>query len=96
MKAITNFGKSGFSRVMGVKKPAGCGQKVEDKQVEREQMGTLLSRCRPDILLQELWEGEQRDQAVIGEKQEAEAVFFLTYKKLENIEMLLTKKRRKE
>lgn len=36
MKATPDFGKSGFSRVMGVKKPDGCGQEVEDKQVERE------------------------------------------------------------
>lgn len=35
MTAITNFGKSAFRRVRGVKKPEGCGQEVEDKQVER-------------------------------------------------------------
>lgn len=29
MKAITNFGKSSFSRVWGVKKPEGCGKKQE-------------------------------------------------------------------
>lgn len=35
MKAVTNVGKSAFWRVMGVKKPEGCGLEVEDKQVER-------------------------------------------------------------
>lgn len=35
MKATTNFGKSSFSSVMGVKKSDGYGQEVEDKQGER-------------------------------------------------------------